>query len=110
MPIKLIRPENFAQEVTAEKKPVLLLIMPWDDQFPQQLRLLEDIAGRHTEELKVGVLHQESIETFKRSYGVSGTPIFMILVEGKERGRILGLADQEMLTNLISKYLVKLIA
>ncbi len=108
MGINLIRPENFAQEVIAEKKPVLLLIMPRDDQFPQQLKLMEDIAGRYSEELKVGVLCEESIEAFQRSYSVSGTPLFMILMEGKERGRILGLADQEMLTDLISKYLVKL--
>ncbi len=102
MAIDLIRPENFAQEVIAERRPVLLLIMPRDDQFPQQLKLIEDIARRYGEVLKVGVLQEESIEAFKRDYGILGTPTFIILVEGKERGRILGLADRETLTDLIS--------
>jgi hypothetical protein len=47
-------------------------------------------------------LEKESIEAIKRSYGVLGTPTFLLLVEGKERGRTLGLANQEMLINLIS--------
>jgi hypothetical protein len=38
----------------------------------------------------------------KKDYSVIGTPTFLLLVEGKERGRMLGIADQEMLTNLIS--------
>ncbi len=104
MPVYLIRPENFAQEVVAEKKPVLLMVMPRDDQFPQQLKLIEDIAVKHGETIKVGVLQEDSIEAFKKDYGLLGTPTFMILVEGKERGRTLGLADQEKLTNLFSPF------
>ena len=100
--VSLIRPENFEQEVIAEKKPVLLLCMPRDEEFPKQLKVMEDIARKYSEELKVGLLQEEFIEAFKKNYGVIGTPTFLILVEGKERSRILGLADQKMLTDLIS--------
>jgi hypothetical protein len=34
--IGLIRIENFDQEVVAEKKPVLLLCMPHDEEFSKQ--------------------------------------------------------------------------
>jgi thioredoxin-like negative regulator of GroEL len=98
----LIRSENFEQEVIAEKRPVLLLCMPRDDEFPQQLKVMEDIATKYNKELKVVVLEDGFIEAFKRNYGVVGTPTFLMMVEGKERGRVLGLADQEMLTDLIS--------
>jgi hypothetical protein len=98
----LIRPDNFEREVVAEKKPVLLLCMPRDEEFPNQLKVLEDIATKYSQELKVGVLEEGLIEAFKKNYSVVGTPTFLMLVEGKERGRMLGLADQEMLTNLIS--------
>ena len=50
----LIRSENFEQEVIAEKRPVLILCMPRDDEFPQQLKVMEDIATKHSQELKVG--------------------------------------------------------
>ena len=103
----LIQSDNFEQEVIAEKKPVLLLCMrrlymSRDEEFPRQLKVMEDIATKYSPELKVGVLEERFIEAFKKNYVVIGTPTFLLLVEGKERGRILGLADHEMLTNLIS--------
>jgi len=100
--ISLIRPENFEREVIGEKKPVLLLCMPRDEEFPNQLKVIEDIARKYREELKVGLLQEEFIEAFKKNYEILGTPTFLILVEGKERRRWLGLADQETLTDLIS--------
>ena len=100
---RLIRPENFEREVMGEKKPVLLLCMPRDEEFPNQLKVIEDIARKYSEELKVGLLQEEFIEAFKKNYEILGTPTFLILVEGKERGRMLGLADLEMLTVLISR-------
>ncbi len=101
--VSLIRSENFQREVFAEKRPVLILCMPRDDEFPQQLKVMEDIATKYGQELKVGVLEEGLIEVFKKDYSVVGTPTFLLLVEGKERARMLGLADQEMLMNLISQ-------
>jgi hypothetical protein len=101
--IRLIRPENFEREVVTEKKPVLLLCMPRDEEFPNQLKVIEDIARTYSEELKVGLLQEEFIEAFKKNYEISGTPTFLILVEGKERGRMLGLANHRMLTTLVSQ-------
>jgi thioredoxin-like negative regulator of GroEL len=100
--VSLIRPDNFEREVVAEKKPVLLLCMSWGEEFPKQLKVMEDIARKYSEELKVVLLEEEFIEAFKKNFGILGTPTFLILVEGKERRRWLGLADQKTLTDLIS--------
>ena len=102
--VNLIRPENFEQEVIAEKRPVLILCMPRDEEFPKQFKLMEDIAGRYINALKVCVLQEETIEAFKKSYSILGTPTFLILVEGQERSRMLGLADQETLMNLLANF------
>ncbi len=100
--VYLIRSENFGQEVIAEKRPVLILCMPRDDDFPQQLKVMEDIATTYSRELKVAILEEDFIEPFKKNYCIVGTPTFLLLVEGREMGRMLGLTDQEALTNLIS--------
>ena len=102
--VSLIRPENFEREVVAEKKPVLVLCMPRDTEFPKQLEVIEDIARQYSEELKVGLLQEEFIEAFKKNYGVLGAPTFLILVEGKEKRRLLGLADHETITAFISNF------
>jgi len=100
--VSIIRSENFEQEVIVEKRPVLILCMPRDEEFPNQLKVIEAIARKYSNELKVGLLDEEFIKPFKENYSVVGTPTFLILVQGKERGRMLGLADQETLTDLIS--------
>jgi thioredoxin-like negative regulator of GroEL len=103
--VSLIRSENFEREVISENKPVLLLCMPWDGEFPKQLELIEEIARMHSQELKVGLLQEEFIESFRENYGVLGTPTFLILKEGKEKRRLLGHADQETLMELIQSCL-----
>ncbi|MBN1381252.1 MAG: hypothetical protein JXA41_06235 [Deltaproteobacteria bacterium] len=97
----VIKPENINQEVIAEKKPLLLLCMPQDDQFSQQLRILKDVAVQYAPTIKTGVVSNDYIEVFKKKYGITGTPTFLILLEGKEKSRLLGLADHKRLMDLI---------
>ncbi len=99
--VYLIRSENFGQEVIAEKRPVLILCMPRDDDFPEQLKVMEDIATKYSRQLKVAILEEDFIEPFKKNYCIVGTPTFLLLVEGREMGRMLGLADQDTLKRLI---------
>jgi thioredoxin-like negative regulator of GroEL len=100
----VIRPQNFEQEVVLEERPVLLLCMPRDEEFFKQVKVLEEAAETHGQALKVGVLEDEFIERFRQDLGIRGTPTFLILVHGKERGRMLGLADHESLADFISEF------
>jgi thioredoxin-like negative regulator of GroEL len=102
--VREIRPQNFEQEVVLEKRPVLLLCMPRDEEFFKQVEVLEDVAEMHGQALKVGVVEDEFIECFREDLGIRGTPTFLILVQGKERGRMLGLADPARLTDFISEF------
>ena len=97
----LIRPENYEQEVTLENRPVLLLCMPYNKDFNVQVKIIEDIAQRHSKELKVGLVEEAFIEAFKKNLGIQGTPTFLILVEGKEKNRMLGLADKDSIQDFI---------
>ncbi len=100
-----IRPENFTEEVILEKKPVLLICMAQDDSFSKQLKVLQNVAGRYDKELKVGLLAQDSMEIFKKRLQIIGTPTFLLMMEGKEISRILGVSDEKTLTNLIDPYI-----
>jgi thioredoxin-like negative regulator of GroEL len=102
--IRVIRPQNFEQEVVLEKRPVLLLCMPRDDEFYKQMKILEAVAETHGQALKAGLLEDEFIERFRQDLGIRGTPTFLILVQGKEKARMLGLADQASLTDFISEF------
>jgi hypothetical protein len=99
--IHLIRPDNFMDEVLSAGKPVLLLCMPRDDDFPIQLKLMEDIAVNHSLWLKVGLLAEAFTESFKQKFGIDGTPTFLIFFEGQEKNRMLGLADCRTLESFV---------
>jgi thioredoxin-like negative regulator of GroEL len=102
--VRVIRPQNFEQEVVSEKRPVLLLCMPRDEEFFKQMKVLEAVAESYQHEMKVGLLEDDFIEGFRQDLGIKGTPTFLILVQGKERGRMLGLADQASLTDFIKQF------
>lgn len=97
--------ENFEKEVLNEKRPILLMCMPIDYDFGHQVDLLKRISALYGEHLKVGLLDEACICRFKRKYNVRGTPTFIVLREGEEQDRSLGLADEQMLMALISPFL-----
>lgn len=103
--VHLIRPENFEEQVILEKVPYLLLCMPQNEAFFKQLGIMEGIAEEFQKDLKVGVLAEESIELFKKRLRIIGSPTFLLLAEGREVNRILGVADKKTLTDLIDKHL-----
>ncbi len=99
--IRSIGPENFEQEVITEKKPLLLLIMPPGGEFPAQVGLVEEIEKSHGAKLKVGFVQDYFISKVKEKYKITGTPTFLVLQEGKEKDRLLGLASRETLMSFI---------
>ena len=99
--IHIIYPENYREEVISEARIVLLLCMPHDDAFPQQRRIIEEIARRYSEALKVVLPDEAFIEVFKRDLHITGTPTILILNRGKEISRVLGITDDRSLNEII---------
>ncbi|MDD5169226.1 MAG: hypothetical protein PHN75_10435 [Syntrophales bacterium] len=99
--IQLIRPENFRDEVITEPRIVLLLCMPHDDAFPQQLRVVEEVAEMFKDKLKAVLTEDAFIEVFKKNLHIIGTPTILILRQGKEIARVFGISDREPLTEVI---------
>ena len=97
-----LRPDNFSREVVGTQKPVLILCMPFNEEFPSQLKIMEAIATQFGPKLKVGLLEEAFIETFKKNLQITGTPTFLLMEHGKEKGRMIGLADQQALADFVA--------
>lgn len=100
--IHFIREDNFEAAIISEKKPVLLLCMPHDDQFSAQMNIVTETVAKYEGPLKIALLDESFIGSFKKKYRVPGTPTYLILKEGKEISRSLGLTDEQMLRTLIT--------
>ena len=100
-----VRPENFTEEVMAEKRLVLLIFMLPDDTYPGQLKIAEDVAKKYHQDLVVGLPAEESMETFKKKFSIIGTPTFLLMRQGVEVNRLYGVTDHKTITHFIEQHL-----
>ena len=103
--VQLIRPQNFKEHVSTEKRMVLFLCMPRNDAFYHQMKVLEEIARLYAQELKVVLPEENFIDVFKEDFSIVGTPTFLVLKNGREVARSLGVADLDALKKLIDQCL-----
>jgi hypothetical protein len=57
--VRVIRSQNFEEEVVLEKGPLLLPYTPRDEAFFEQVKVLEEAAERHGQAVKIGLLEDE---------------------------------------------------
>ncbi|MEE9912011.1 MAG: thioredoxin [Deltaproteobacteria bacterium] len=103
--VHLIRPQIFREEVANERRLVLLLCMPHNDAFHEQIQIIEELARLYANELKVMLTEESSLEAFKKDLAIVGTPTILFLKQGREIFRVLGLADLDMLRRFVGKAL-----
>lgn len=98
--------DDFEKEVLQERKPVLILCMHRDPDFPGQIEVVERITAEvFGNRLKLLLLEEDSVEVFRKNYGVSGTPTFLIFSDGREMNRLLGQVDPRTLEEFLSRTL-----
>ncbi|MBW1705366.1 MAG: hypothetical protein JRJ86_09395 [Deltaproteobacteria bacterium] len=97
--------DNFQKEVLEESSPVLVLCMRRDSEFQEQIEVISSTCNSYGENLKICIIEEECIETFKENFGVEGTPTFLIFTGGLEKGRMLGQAEKRTLEDFLSRTL-----
>jgi hypothetical protein len=97
---KFVGTDSFDFEVLQGNMPTLLARIRPDHGFKEQTMVLEDISNKHVDELRVCLLDENSIETFKR-YAIDGSPTFVIFHRGEEKRRMLGKADENTLNQFV---------
>ena len=107
-PFQLIGSNGFKAEVIEASKPVLVLYMLQSAESQEQIKIIENIAEKHGEAVKICLLKEDFHGVFSKKYGVKGSPTFMIFIEGEEKGRMLGQADQKTLTDFLLETLPSL--
>ncbi len=103
----IVDKKSFEFEVLSEIQPVLLAYIRHDYGYIEQTKALEAISKRYEGALKICLVDESSIETFKRC-GIDGSPAFVIFHKGEEKGRRLGKADRIVLGKFVSEVLLGL--
>lgn len=102
---KLVGVYNFEVEIIRGRKPVFLACFDRNAKFEKRKEIINSISKLYGEALKVCLLEEEFFGAFKDRFNIHGTPTFFIFLEGKEKDRMLGQADQETLKSFIAQSL-----
>ncbi len=97
--------DNFEQEVIQEKHPVLLAFIHLQHDFNNQIETLMNIEESYRGDLKICLINENHIWSLKEKLKVKGTPTFILLQEGREEGRLLGLTDMVLLSDFLKQLL-----
>lgn len=103
--VTFINNQNYSAEIDKAKKPVLLLCMPQGPDFSGQSILIHQLAEKYKNTVKVCLLEEELINGFKQMLHIKGTPVYLLFVRGKEKGRMLGMAGEEQLTAFLFRHI-----
>lgn len=103
--IRSIRSDNFTEEVMLSKGLLLIVCLAQDDGYAGQMKVLQQISRRFGKEINMCLLAQDSMEICRRQLQISGTPTFILMKDGEEISRILGVTDEKTLTMLLDRCL-----
>ena len=79
----VLRADNFCDEITDEKKLVLLACVRPGEEFKRQSDMLKAMALHYTRGLKVCLLTNDDAKAIMNRFGVDGTPTYLILKKGR---------------------------
>ncbi len=102
MAVITVNSENFEKEVLQSRMPVLLdFWATWCGPCRMMSPVVDDIAESMNTSIKVGKVNVDECPDLAEKYGVMSIPTFIVLKDGKETGRTMGVQPREELVKLI---------
>ncbi len=102
MAVITVTSENFEKEVLQSRMPVLLdFWATWCGPCRMMSPVVDDIAESMNTSIKVGKVNVDECPDLAEKYGVMSIPTFIVLKNGQETGRTVGVQPREELVKLI---------
>lgn len=102
MNITELNSENFEKEVLQSEKTVLIdFWASWCGPCKMMLPVVDNIAETMKEKIKVCKVNVDENQDLAEKYGVMTIPTFLIIKNGKETGRTIGVQSKEDILKLI---------
>lgn len=95
--------EAFQSALTEGEVPMLVACLAEGPEFSKTMGVLQSATKDLDRPIKVGVIGEDIRKVFMRRFGIPGTPTFVVFQQGREVGRLLGMADRETIRDFLHK-------
>ena len=103
MSVITVNNENFEKEILQSRMPVLLdFWATWCGPCRMMSPVVDEISESMNTSIKVGKINIDECPNLAEKYGVMSIPTFVVLKNGVEAGRTVGVQSREEITKLIS--------
>lgn len=98
--------DNFEAEALKADKPVLVDVWaPWCGPCRVVGPIIEELAGRYSERVKMGKLNVEDNPSVASRYGIMSIPTILLLKNGEIVDRIVGAAPKNDLEEMLTAHI-----
>src|ERR1044072_9508904 len=97
---------NYEQEVLQSRIPVLMNFWaPWSAPERMLAPTIEAIANEYTGRAKVGKVNVDDIVELARKFNIKGIPTLIVITNGSEQERVIGVTSKEAIGRMLDKKL-----
>ena len=98
-----ITSQNFEEEVTKSSVPVVVdFWAPWCGPCKMMAPVVNELADELADSVKVCKINIDEEQNLAVKYNVMSIPTFVVIKNGKETGRSIGVQDKSELMNIIN--------
>ena len=99
-----ITESNYDEEVLESQIPVLIYFWaPWAVPSRELEPIIKDIASEYSGKVKVGRINSDEAAGLTKKFNVVGIPTLILLKQGIERERIVGVTSKETISQMLNK-------
>ncbi len=99
---KIFNEANFAEDVLASQKPVLVdFYADWCGPCQMMAPVVEQLAEVYSDTVTIGKMNVDENMGIALEYGVASIPTLILFVKGEEAGRLIGVQSSADVENLL---------